>query len=76
MAEESARVPGLAPAVGRLANALVAVLGPELRLGSRAYCACRALIREMQVPVLAPGLFLNLTEMLFETGILVAACCK
>ncbi len=32
-----------------LANALVAVLGPELTLGSPAYCSCRALIREMQV---------------------------
>ena len=32
---------------GRLANAMVAVLGPELRLGSRAYERCRALIREM-----------------------------
>jgi len=33
----------------RLANAMVAVLGPELRLGSREYARCRALIREMQV---------------------------
>ena len=49
MVEENAAVPGLQPAVGRLANALVAVLGPELTLGSPAYCSCRALIREMQV---------------------------
>ena len=49
MLEENAAVPGLQPAVGRLANALVAVLGPELTLGSPAYCSCRALIREMQV---------------------------
>lgn len=49
MLEENSAVPGLQPAVGRLANALVAVLGPELTLGSPAYCSCRALIREMQV---------------------------
>lgn len=48
MAEENAVVSGLLPAVGRLANALVAVLGPELMLGSPAYCRCRAIIREMQ----------------------------
>ena len=51
MLEENSAVPGLQPAVGRLANALVAVLGPELTLGSPAYCSCRALIREMQVGV-------------------------
>lgn len=49
MLEENSAVPGLQPAVGRLASALVAVLGPELTLGSPAYCSCRALIREMQV---------------------------
>lgn len=49
MAEDNAAVAGLQPAVGRLANALVAVLGPELTLGSAAYCRCRAIIREMQV---------------------------
>lgn len=49
MLEENAAVLGLQPGVGRLANALVAVLGPELKLGSPAYCSCRALIREMQV---------------------------
>ena len=52
MLEENSAVPGLQPAVGRLANALVAVLGPELTLGSPAYCSCRALIREMQVGLL------------------------
>ena len=56
MLEENAAVPGLQPAVGRLANALVAVLGPELTLGSPAYCSCRALIREMQAGPLAPSL--------------------
>ena len=49
MAEDNAVVAGLQPAVGRLSNALVAVLGPELTLGSPAYCRCRAVIREMQV---------------------------
>ena len=49
MLEDNVAVLGLQPAVGRLANALVAVLGPELTLGSPAYCSCRALIREMQV---------------------------
>ncbi len=39
----------------RLANAMVAVLGPELRLGSREYARCRALIREMQVRAPAPA---------------------
>jgi hypothetical protein len=49
MSEEAYAVPGLRPAVGRLANALVAVLGPELRLGSDAYVKSKSLIREMQV---------------------------
>ena len=49
MLEDNVAALGLQPAVGRLANALVAVLGPELTLGSPAYCSCRALIREMQV---------------------------
>ena len=48
-------MPGLQPAVGRLASALVAVLGPELTLGSPAYCSCRALIREMQAGPVAPS---------------------
>ena len=48
MREESASVPGLRPAVGRMANALVAVLGPELTQGSKAYNLTKALIREMQ----------------------------
>lgn len=49
MREESTSVPGLRPAVGRMANALVAVLGPELKQGSKAYNLTKALIREMQV---------------------------
>ncbi|CAL8466413.1 g5949 [Coccomyxa elongata] len=55
MAEDNAAVAGLQPAVGRLANALVAVLGPELTLGSAAYCRCRAIIREMQAMAGAVG---------------------
>lgn len=52
MSEESYEVPGLRPAVGRLVNALVAVLGPELTPGSNAYSKCKALIREMQVRII------------------------
>ena len=37
------------PTVGRLANAMIAALGPELRRGSPPYNQCRAVIREMQV---------------------------
>ena len=40
---------GLRAAVGRLANALVAVLGPELVPGSQAYTQTKLIIREMQV---------------------------
>ena len=45
--------PRLRPAVGRLANALVAVLGPELAPGSAAYVQTKLIIREMQVPASA-----------------------
>ncbi|KAK9838575.1 hypothetical protein WJX81_008486 [Elliptochloris bilobata] len=55
LAEGAAAVPGLRPAAGRLANAMVAVLGPELRLGSREYARCRALIREMAAGGLPGG---------------------
>lgn len=41
-------MPGLLPAIGRLANALVAVLGPEYSLGSAAYYACKAIINDMR----------------------------
>ena len=49
MSEEAAWLPGLRPALGRLANAMVAVLGPELSLGSAAYQKTRALLQDMQV---------------------------
>eukprot|EP00884_Botryococcus_braunii_P001693 jgi/Botrbrau1/11524/Bobra.0393s0003.2 len=48
MSEEAYGVAGLRPAVGRLTNALVAVLGPELTLGTEAYTKCKSLIREIQ----------------------------
>ena len=49
MAEEAATMPGLRPALGRLANAMVAVLGPELSLGSDAYTKTRSLLQDLQV---------------------------
>ena len=50
MSEEAATMPaGLRPALGRLANAMVAVLGPELSLGSDAYTKTRSLLQDLQV---------------------------
>lgn len=49
MAEADYAHIGMRPAVGRLANAMIAALGPELRHGSPAYNQCRAIICEMQV---------------------------
>ena len=49
MSEAAFSLAGLRPAMGRLANAMVAALGPELQLGSPAYKLCKAIIREMQV---------------------------
>lgn len=49
MSEAAYSYPGLRPALGRLSNAMVAALGPELRLGSPVYTLCRSIIREMQV---------------------------
>jgi hypothetical protein len=49
MSEADYALAGLRPALGRLANAMVAVLGPELRLGSPTYNLCTSVIREMQV---------------------------
>jgi hypothetical protein len=37
----------LKPAAARLANAMVAVLGPELQLGSAAYQRCKALVTDL-----------------------------
>ena len=51
MSEADYALAGLRPALGRLANAMVAVLGPELRLGSPTYNLCTSVIREMQVMV-------------------------
>jgi len=49
MAEGSRGVPGLRPVLGRLANAMVAVLGPEMKLGSPAYTKTRTLLLDLQV---------------------------
>lgn len=54
MSEEAYAVPGLRAALGRLANSVVAVLGPELSPGTDVYTKCKALIREIQV-VLDPA---------------------
>lgn len=50
---------GLLPAVGRLINASVAVLGPEYTLGSAAYELCRGLIVELRAPMTDTGLNLD-----------------
>ena len=49
MSEAAYSHPGLRPALGRLSNAMVAALGPELQIGSPAYELCKSIIREMQV---------------------------
>ena len=40
--------PGVLPAIGRLANAMVAVLGPEYTPGSPAYIVCKSIINYMK----------------------------
>ena len=55
MSEEAYAVPGLRAALGRLANSVVAVLGPELSPGTDVYTKCKALIREVQVGVMKQG---------------------
>ena len=49
MSEEAYAVPGLRAALGRVANSVVAVLGPELSPGTDVYSKCKALIKEVQV---------------------------
>ena len=49
MSEEANAVPGLRPVLGKLANAMVALLGPEMRLGSAAYTKTRTLLLDLQV---------------------------
>lgn len=49
MSEEAYAVPGLRAALGRIANSVVAVLGPELSPGTDVYSKCKALIKEVQV---------------------------
>ena len=53
--EAAARYPGLRPALGRLSNAMVAALGPELQRGSPAFKICKSVIREMQVSPQGPN---------------------
>jgi hypothetical protein len=50
LSEDIYSVPGLLPAVGRLANAMVAALGPDYALGSSAYDACRSVMAELRAP--------------------------
>ena len=51
MSEEAAVTAGVRPAIARLANAMVAVLGPELTLGSAAYGKTRLLLQDLQVRI-------------------------
>lgn len=53
MSEEADAVPGLRPVLGRLANAMVAVLGPEMTLGSASYTKTRTLLLDLQASILA-----------------------
>lgn len=41
-------MPGLLPAAGRLANAAVALLGPDYTFGSAAYLTCKSIINDMR----------------------------
>ena len=47
--------PGLRPAAGGLANALVSVRGPDLRPGGAEYLACRAIARELAALAASSG---------------------
>lgn len=49
MSEDAVVVPGLRPALARLANAMVAVLGPELTTGSAAYTKTKCILQDLQV---------------------------
>lgn len=66
MSEEAYAVPGLRAGLGRLANSVVAVLGPELSPGTDVYSKCKALIREIQVAI-AAGCCLHTTFADFST---------
>jgi hypothetical protein len=50
LSEQIYSTPGLLPATGRLANSLVAALGPDFVLGSAAYDACRSVVAELRAP--------------------------
>ncbi|PRW58658.1 HEAT repeat-containing 5B isoform X2 [Chlorella sorokiniana] len=55
LSEEAYSLPGLLPAAGRLANASVALLGPDYAFGSRAYLVCKSIINDMRALELAAG---------------------
>eukprot|EP00887_Chlorella_sp_A99_P005661 scaffold1.g5661.t1 len=55
LSEDGYSQPGLLPCVGRLANAMVAVLGPDYRLGSPAYYACKSVVNDMRALEAAGG---------------------
>lgn len=44
---EDHSTPELQPAIGRLVNAMVAVLGPELSAGSRVFSRCQSIVADM-----------------------------
>lgn len=46
--DDAYALPGVRPTLGRLANALVAVMGPEFQLGSEAYVHVKSIIKDMQ----------------------------
>ncbi|KAL4425068.1 hypothetical protein ABPG77_010382 [Micractinium sp. CCAP 211/92] len=48
LSEEAYSLPGLLPAAGRLANAAVALLGPDYTFGSAAYLTCKSIINDMR----------------------------
>ncbi|KAL4431040.1 hypothetical protein ABPG75_006296 [Micractinium tetrahymenae] len=48
LSEEAYCLPGLLPAAGRLANAAVALLGPDYTFGSSAYLTCKSIINDMR----------------------------
>ena len=54
-AEEAYSLPGLLPAAGRLANASVALLGPDYAFGSRPDLVCKSIINDMRALELGGG---------------------
>ena len=50
LSDEIYSASGLLPAIGRLGNAMVACLGPDFVLGSKAYDICRSIVFELRAP--------------------------